>query len=100
MIRLALSRESTNYLQRTLAAFLQTEVGQSGMIVGPPPQGPVIFSILLGDRQVIDAGDPPAHQAVIVEFPVLVAVGAEPVPAVVMPFIGKPHGNPVFSICP
>src|SRR6185369_6243142 len=34
-------------------------------------------------------------QAVLVEFPIFIAVGAEPGAAVVMPFIGEAHGDAV-----
>ena len=56
----------------------------------------MIEALLPGDGQVVDAGDADAHQAFFVEFPVLVAVAAEPVAAVVMPFIGETDGNPIL----
>ena len=65
------------------------------MIVGPAAERPVVFALGLGDRQVVDARDPQAHQAVLVELPVLVAVAAEPLAAVVVPFIGEAHGDAV-----
>ena len=46
---------------------------------------------------VVDAGDAQPHQPVLVEFPVLVAVAAEPVAAVVVPFIGEAHGDAVVA---
>jgi hypothetical protein len=55
----------------------------------------VIFSFALLDRKVIDARDAQAHQAMPVEFPVLVAIAAEPVSAVIMPFIGKADGDTI-----
>src|SRR6266576_3168181 len=36
----------------------------------------------------------------LVEFPVLVAIAAEPIAAVVMPFIGKAHGDAVLAESP
>src|SRR6266702_4060690 len=47
----------------------------------------------LGNRHIVDAGYASAHQAVLVEFPVLVAVAAEPVAAVIAPFVGKANGQ-------
>src|SRR6202022_3637662 len=35
--------------------------------------------------------------AVLIEFPVLVAVAAEPITAVVMPFVCKAHGDAVLA---
>src|SRR4051794_18715690 len=65
------------------------------MAVGPPTQRPVIFAVALPDRQIVDAGDPKPHQPFIVELPVLVAVTSKPAAAVVVPFIGKAHRDPV-----
>jgi hypothetical protein len=56
------------------------------MIVGAAAERPVELAFALLDREIVDAGDAQAHQAVFVEFPILVAVAAEPVAAVVMPF--------------
>ncbi len=35
------------------------------------------------------------HETLLVKLPVLVAVGPEPVSAVVMPLVGEAHGDPV-----
>src|SRR5689334_6252798 len=70
------------------------------MIVGASAERPMILAIGFPDRQVVDAGDPKPHQALRVEFPVLVAVTAEPGPAVVVPLIGKAHRNTVLAKCP
>ena len=53
---------------------LQSKLAQPGMIVGPGPERPMIFALALGDRQVVDAGDAPAHQAVLGEFPIFVPI--------------------------
>ena len=68
-----------------------------GMIVGTAAERPVIFALALRDRQIVDAGDAPPHQPVLVELPVLVAVAAEPVAAVVVPLIGEAHGDAVVA---
>ena len=62
--------------------------------------GPVIFALALGNRQIVDAGEASAHQAVRIEFPVLIAVRAEPVATVIMPFISKAYRNLVVGKCP
>src|SRR5882724_7409744 len=67
------------------------------MIVGAAAERPVIFALVLLDWKIVDAGDPQPHQSVLVELPVLVAIAAEPVPAVVVPFIGKSHRYAVFA---
>jgi hypothetical protein len=38
------------------------------------------LAIGLGDNQVIDAGMSRSHQTLFVELPILISVGAEPVP--------------------
>src|SRR5271155_4367491 len=67
------------------------------MLVGTPAGGPEIFSVRFGNRQVVDAGDAPAHQAVLVELPEFIAVRAEPLAAVVMPFVGEAHRHAILS---
>src|SRR5215813_10667043 len=57
-------------------------------------------SVAVLDRQVVDAGDAPPHQAVRVELPVLVAIAAKPVAGIVVPFICKAHSDPVVAVRP
>src|SRR5580704_18779414 len=70
------------------------------MVIRASTEGPVIFALAIFDRQVVDAGDPPAHQALFVELPILVAIAAKPVAGIVVPFIGKAHGYTVVAKCP
>ena len=49
---------------------------------------------------LVDAGDPPLHQAVRIELPVLVAIGAEPVAAVVAVFVGEADGDAISCVGP
>src|SRR5947209_12556070 len=67
------------------------------MTVRTAPERPMIFAVALPDRQIVDAGDPPAHQPILVEFPVLIAVAAKPLAAVVVPLIGKAHRDAVLA---
>ncbi len=60
------------------------------MIVGPatkrrPQQLPIGFF----DGVFVDAGYATLHQPLTIEFPIFVAVGAEPGPAFVMEFVGE-----------
>src|SRR3569832_2422860 len=50
------------------------------MIVRTAAQRPVVFAICFFNRKVIDARNAAAHEAVAIELPVLVAVGAVPQP--------------------
>ena len=49
----------------------------------------------LGDRDIVDRGLAPAHQAVLVELPVLVAVRAPPLPVGVVPLVLEAHRDVV-----
>src|SRR5690348_14747963 len=65
------------------------------MPLGTGAERPAIATVRLGDRRVVDAGDPALHEAVSVEFPVLVAVAAKPVAAVIVPLVGEPDRDAV-----
>src|SRR5690606_40390349 len=56
---------------------------------------PVDLALRLADRQVIDAGATHCHQAIGIKLPVLVAIGAVPLPGIVVPLIGETHGDAV-----
>src|SRR6266436_8314778 len=53
--------------------------------------GPEELTVTLGYGDVVDAGFAPTHQAVVVEFPEFVAVTAEPLAGVVVPFVLEAH---------
>jgi hypothetical protein len=67
------------------------------VIIGTSAKRPVIFALAIFDRQVVDAGDAPSHQALIIEFPILVTIAAKPLAGMVVPFICKAHGYPVVA---
>src|SRR5712671_5827343 len=67
------------------------------MLVRAAAERPMVFALARLDRQIVDAGDAQTHQAALVELPVLVAVAAEPVAAVVVPFIGEAHRDAVVA---
>src|SRR5580693_10008346 len=67
------------------------------MLIGASTEEPVIFALATFDRQVVDACDPPSHQAVLVELPILVAIATKPIAGIVVPFICKAHGYPVVA---
>src|SRR5271166_1870412 len=70
------------------------------MIIGASAERPVIFAIPLLDRQVVDAGDAQAHQPVLVEFPVFVAVASEPMTTIIVPLVGEANGDAVLTESP
>src|SRR3954465_12756648 len=79
---------------------LQPKFAQPRMFVGPPAEGPMVLALARMDRKVVDARDTPPHQAALVELPVFVAVGAEPVARVVVPLVGEADGDPVLVLRP
>lgn len=58
------------------------------------------LSVGFGDGMLIDAGQAALHQAVVIELPVLVAIGTKPVAAVVAVLVGKAHGDTVAGVGP
>jgi hypothetical protein len=70
------------------------------VIVGPAAERPAELAVGLGNRVFVDAGDAPLHQPIRVELPVLVAIGAEPVAAVVTIFIGEADGDTIARMRP
>jgi hypothetical protein len=63
-------------------------------------QGTVVLALFCSDRQIVDAGNSSLHQAVDIEFPVLIAVAAKPIEAVVVPLISKAHRNTILTESP
>jgi len=61
---------------------------------------PVKFAVAFSDRKVVDAGVTLLHQPHRVVEPILVAVGTEPVAAVVMPLVSEADGDTVSGECP
>jgi hypothetical protein len=59
---------------------IQTQVIQTGMVIGASTQRPMILSVRLFDREIIDARNTPFPQHGLVELPVLVPVTVEPAP--------------------
>ena len=70
------------------------------MLIRTPPRGPVVLAVAGTDWQIVDARDAATHEAVLVEFPVLVAVRPEPVARVVMPLVGEAYGEAIIGKCP
>jgi hypothetical protein len=70
------------------------------MTIWTATERPMVFALTVFNRQIIDACDPPPHQAFRVELPIFVSVAAEPVIGIVVPFIGKPHSDPIVAKCP
>src|SRR5262249_33187432 len=76
---------------------LQPELAQRGGIIGPSPQWPMVLAFGFLDWEIVDAGYTSAHQSLLIKFPILVAIAAEPIAAVVMPFVRKPYCDTILT---
>src|SRR5260370_42425521 len=76
---------------------LETYIAQAGMVVRTTPERPTTFTICLRDRKIIDARVAAGHKAVLVEFPILIAVGAMPMIGIVVPFVCEAYRDAVPS---
>ena len=70
------------------------------MLLRPFAERPVKFAVCFPNGKIIDAGEAMGHKTFRTELPVLIAIGAKPDSAVVMPFISKTDGDAVFMECP
>src|SRR3981081_412760 len=57
----------------------------------------MILAFALLDGSIINAGDSKPHETMLVEFPVFIAVAAEPITAVIVPLIGEAHRYTVLA---
>src|SRR5450830_154759 len=71
----------------------EPELAEAGVVVGPAAQRPMEQALSRLDRQVVDAGKAALHQALGVELPVFIAIAAIPLARIVMPLVGKAHGQ-------
>src|SRR5207253_6344850 len=90
-------RVSPSRRPRDGRASSQPEIAQRKVIIRATAERPMIFAIALRDGSIIDAGDAKPHQAMLVEFPVLIAVTAEPTAAVILPLIGEAYRDAVLA---
>src|ERR1700676_1871473 len=65
------------------------------MFVGPASKRPVVLAIRSQNGKVVDGCKPRRHKPIVVEFPVLIAVGAIPVIRVIVPLVSEAYGDPV-----
>ena len=70
------------------------------MVVGTAIEWPMIFLIALLNREIVDVGNASLHKSMLVEFPIFVVIGVEPMISVVMSFVGKVDGDTVVAKSP
>src|SRR4029079_15625526 len=79
---------------------LQSEIAQSRVLIRTPAERPMIFSLRFFDWKIVNAGVPAQHQSVLIKFPVLVAVRAEPMSGIIVPFTGETHRDAIAVVGP
>src|SRR6266404_842509 len=70
------------------------------MRIGPAAKRPMIFSFRLLDWEVVDGRVAKSHQTIVAKLPILIAVGAKPIPGVVVPFVSEAHRDAISSESP
>ena len=60
----------------------------------------MVLALRLLNRKIVDACKSQPHQAARIKLPIFVAVGAEPIPGVIVPFVGEANGNAIPVISP
>src|ERR1700674_5437378 len=90
-----MSARSMRHEQAGRSKTLEAKIAKSRMIIQTAPWCPVILALHLLDRHIVDGSKPQAHQPVLIELPILISIGAKPIPGVIVPFIGKAHGDTV-----
>lgn len=81
-------------------AVSQTQVAQTRVFIGSASLRPAKFAVGFGNGTVVDTCVAHGHKPVFVEFPVFIAIRAEPVASIVVPFIGEPDGDAVAVMRP
>src|SRR5262249_43130584 len=90
--RLWISDEADPCLRPALS---QPALTEAGVVVGSSTQRPEELALFRPDGQVIDAREAAHHEPLLIEFPVLVTVGAVPVAGIVMPLVSEAHADTV-----
>jgi len=67
------------------------------MVIRTSTKGPVVLPLRLRNRQIVDACKSNSHEAVAVELPILITIGAIPVAGIVVRLVGESHGDAVFG---
>ena len=58
---------------------LKAQIAERWMLIRTASKLPVILTLRLLNREIIDASEPHPHQPVVVEFPILVAIRPKPI---------------------
>jgi hypothetical protein len=80
---------------RLVKCFNQTGFGNMAEPKRLRCDSATIASLGFSNRVIVRAHVAAAHQAFVVEFPMLIAVRAKPLPGCVVPFVFKPHRDAV-----
>jgi hypothetical protein len=100
-VKLSISpKQPLKYFYLQINNGSKAQIAKSGMIIRAAALRPMKEAVAFVDWQVIDAGVAFLHEAVLVEFPVFIAVRTEPFACVIIPFVGKAHGDVVACESP
>mmetsp|Transcript_38117 Transcript_38117/g.91353 ORF Transcript_38117/g.91353 Transcript_38117/m.91353 type:complete len:205 (+) Transcript_38117:165-779(+) len=89
-----------NHRGAGLPGASQAKVRERGVVIGAAAEGPAVEPVGLGDGDVVDRRVADRHQALRVELPVLVAVGAMPLTVLRVVLVCKAHGDAVLCVRP
>src|SRR6267143_5515449 len=70
------------------------------MRIRTAPQRPMILTLQLFDRQIVDRCVAQPHQAMVIKLPILITVGAKPIAGVIVPFVGETDRNAIAVMSP
>ena len=76
----------------------EPQLRESRVIVGAAAEGPAKLAFGFLDRQIVDGREPTLHEARGIELPILIAIRANPLAAVVMAFIGEANRDTVALV--
>src|SRR4051812_16977279 len=70
------------------------------MVIGTSAKQPTKLSVRFVDRKIVYAGKTLSHQSMLIELPVLIAIGPKPVARVVLPLVRKANCDSIAIECP
>lgn len=87
-------------LPTTNLNLLQSKLTKARVIIRAAALGPAKLAVFFGDGYIINTRMAHRHVTFFIELPVFVTVRAEPITVIIVPLIGKTHGNAVACVRP
>jgi hypothetical protein len=73
---------------------LQTQFGQSWVLIRAPTQGPTKESIFFSYIKIVDAGVADSGEPCVIKFPILISIRSMPLAGRVVRLVGEADSNP------